>query len=67
MTEQHQKEVTKAYLAGYAEARERAQWNLNFAYAENERLRLELEKAWAELKNRPAHNPEPVPAPLDEP
>lgn len=37
-----QQEVTEAYLKGYAEARERAQWNLTAAYEENERLRLEL-------------------------
>lgn len=37
-----QQEVTEAYLKGYAEARDRAQWNLDAAYEENERLRLEL-------------------------
>ncbi len=37
-----QQEVTEAYLKGYAEARDRAQWNLTAAYEENERLRLEL-------------------------
>lgn len=37
-----QQEVTDAYLKGYAEARDRAQWNLTAAYEENERLRLEL-------------------------
>jgi hypothetical protein len=44
-----QQEVTEAYLAGYSEARERAQWNLNFAYAENERLRLALESALVDI------------------
>lgn len=43
-----QQEVTEAYLKGYAEARDRAQWNLTAAYEENERLRLEL----AELRER---------------
>ncbi len=43
-----QQEVTEAYLKGYAEARERAQWNLDAAYEENERLRLAL----AELRER---------------
>ena len=43
-----QQEVTDAYLKGYAEARDRAQWNLTAAYEENERLRLEL----AELRER---------------
>ena len=43
-----QQEVTDAYLKGYAEARERAQWNLDAAYEENERLRLAL----AELRER---------------
>lgn len=43
-----QQEVTEAYLKGYAEARDRAQWNLDAAYEENERLRLEL----AELRER---------------
>jgi regulator of replication initiation timing len=37
-----QQEVTDAYLKGYAEARDRAQWNLTAAYEENERLRLQL-------------------------
>lgn len=43
-----QQEVTEAYLKGYSEARDRAQWNLTAAYEENERLRLEL----AELRER---------------
>jgi hypothetical protein len=43
-----QQEVTEAYLKGYSEARDRAQWNLDAAYSENERLRLALETAWAE-------------------
>ena len=43
-----QQEVTDAYLKGYAEARDRAQWNLTAAYEENERLRLEL----VELRER---------------
>ena len=43
-----QQEVTDAYLKGYAEARDRAQWNLDAAYEENERLRLAL----AELRER---------------
>ncbi len=43
-----QQEVTEAYLKGYAEARDRAQWNLDAAYEENERLRLAL----AELRER---------------
>lgn len=48
-----QQEVTEAYLKGYAEARDRAQWNLNAAYAENERLRLELESAYIALREKP--------------
>lgn len=44
-----QQEVTEAYLKGYSEARDRAQWNLNAAYAENERLRLELESALVDI------------------
>ena len=47
-----QQEVTEAYLKGYAEARDRAQWNLNAAYAENERLRLELERAYIALEEK---------------
>jgi hypothetical protein len=43
-----QQEVTEAYLKGYAEARDRAQWNLTAAYEENERLRLQL----VELRER---------------
>lgn len=42
------KDVTNAYLAGYLEARKRAQWNLEAAYSENKRLRLALETARAE-------------------
>lgn len=45
-----QQEVTEAYLKGYSEARDRAQWNLEAAYAENERLRLALESALIELE-----------------
>jgi|688.fasta_scaffold136329_7 hypothetical protein len=44
-----QQEVTEAYLKGYSEARDRAQWNLNAAYAENERLRLALESALVDI------------------
>lgn len=47
-----QQEVTEAYLKGYSEARDRAQWNLNAAYAENERLRLELERAYIALEEK---------------
>jgi hypothetical protein len=44
-----QQEVTEAYLKGYSEARDRAQWNLNAAYAENERLRFALESALVDI------------------
>ncbi len=44
-----QQEVTEAYLKGYSEARDRAQWNLNAAYNENERLRLALESALVDI------------------
>ena len=44
-----QQEVTEAYLKGYAEARDRAEWNLSAAYAENERLRLALESALVDI------------------
>lgn len=46
--EKLQQEITEAYLKGYTEARERAQWNLTAVQEENARLRLEL----AELRER---------------
>jgi len=51
-----QQEVTEAYLKGYSEARDRAQWNLTAAYAENERLRHELEAAWREVRRMSGHD-----------
>ena len=43
-----QQEVTRAYLAGYSEARERSQHTIKFAIDESARLRLALESALAE-------------------
>ena len=43
-----QQEVTKAYLAGYNEARDRAQHTVKAAIDESERLRHALESALAE-------------------
>ena len=43
-----QEEVTRAYLAGYTEARERSQHTVKFAIDESARLRLALESALAE-------------------
>jgi hypothetical protein len=43
-----QQEVTRAYLAGYTEARERSQHTIKFAIDESARLRLALESALAE-------------------
>ena len=43
-----QQEVTRAYLAGYSEARDRAQHTIKFAIDESARLRLALESALAE-------------------
>jgi hypothetical protein len=43
-----QEEVTRAYLAGYTEARERSQHTIKFAIDESARLRLALESALAE-------------------
>jgi hypothetical protein len=45
---QLQEEVTRAYLAGYSEARDRAQHTIKFAIDESARLRLALESALAE-------------------
>lgn len=54
-----QQEVTEAYLKGYSEARDRAQWNLTAAYAENERLRHELEAAWREVRKTSGRDLDP--------
>ena len=45
---QLQEEVTRAYLAGYTEARERSQHTVKAAIDESARLRLALESALAE-------------------
>jgi hypothetical protein len=44
---QLQEEVTRAYLAGYNEARDRAQHTIKFAIDESDRLRRALEEALA--------------------
>ena len=44
-----QQEVSKAYLKGYEEARQRAQWTITGAIDESERLRLALEEALTEV------------------
>lgn len=46
-----QQEVSKAYLAGYSEARQRAQWTIAGAVDESERLRLALEEALHEIQD----------------
>jgi len=43
-----QEEVSRAYLAGYSAARERAQHTIKAAIDESDRLRLALESALAE-------------------
>lgn len=44
-----QQEVSESYLKGYAEARQRAQWNLTAAINEATRLRNALEWALDEI------------------
>lgn len=44
-----QQEISEAYLKGYAEARQRAQWNLTAALNEATRLRNALEWALDEI------------------
>ena len=44
-----QQEVSRAYLAGYNEARERAQHTIKAAIDESDRLRLALESALAHV------------------
>ena len=44
-----QEEVTRAYLAGYSEARERSQHTIKFAIDESDRLRRALEEALAHV------------------
>lgn len=44
-----QQEVTRAYLAGYSEARDRAQHTIKFAIDESDRLRRALEEALAHV------------------
>ena len=44
-----QQEVTRAYLAGYNEARDRAQHTIKFAIDESDRLRRALEEALAHV------------------
>lgn len=46
-----QQEVSKAYLAGYSEARQRAQWTIAGALDESERLRHALEEALHEIQD----------------
>jgi flagellar biosynthesis/type III secretory pathway protein FliH len=46
---QLQEEVTRAYLAGYSEARDRAQHTIKFAIDESDRLRRALEEALAHV------------------
>ena len=49
-----QQEVSKAYLKGYEEARQRAQWTITGAIDESERLRLALEEALTEVHDEDA-------------
>lgn len=51
-----QQEVSKAYLKGYEEARQRAQWTIAGAVDESERLRLALEEALAEVHDEAIRN-----------
>lgn len=52
MTEaERQKEISDAYLAGYAEARQRAQWTIAGAVDEAARLRNALELALDEVQD----------------
>lgn len=44
-----QQEISESYLKGYAEARQRAQWNLTAALDEATRLRNALEFALDEV------------------
>lgn len=44
-----QQEISESYLKGYAEARQRAQWNLTAAIDEATRLRNALEWALDEI------------------
>jgi len=44
-----QQEVSRAYLAGYSEARDRAQHSIKAAIDESDRLRLALELALAHV------------------
>ena len=46
-----QQEVSEAYLKGYAEARQRAQWNLTACLDEATRLRNALEFAFDEVQD----------------
>ena len=46
-----QQEVSEAYLKGYCEARQRAQWNLTAALDEATRLRNALEFALDEVQD----------------
>ena len=46
-----EKDVSDAYIAGYSEARQRAQWAITGALDESERLRLALEEALTEVRD----------------
>ncbi len=46
-----QQEISEAYLKGYAEARQRAQWNLTACLDEATRLRNALEFALDEVQD----------------
>lgn len=46
-----QQDISEAYLKGYAEARQRAQWNLTAALDEATRLRNALEWALDEVRD----------------
>jgi len=46
-----QQEVSEAYLAGYSEARQRAQWTIAAAVDESTRLRNALEWALDEVQD----------------
>lgn len=51
MTESKKDEITEAYLKGYQEARQRAQWTIAAAVDESTRLRNALEWALDEVQD----------------
>ena len=51
MTESKEDEITEAYLKGYNEARQRAQWTIAAAIDESTRLRNALDWALDEVQD----------------